>query len=171
MKGRDCLLIFVLSALSVGALAQCSNPKLKPVWYPDKSQFLCVDSRNSDAPQRDENVQLSGDKASCASARDNLQAACPQSNEGKACRNEAKSLYNACTQRAKSDNDSQRGSLSSASPGTKTDSATCMANFTQQQQACNSRRLAPPAPGQVNPPDTCMQDAVAAQNRCLANSH
>jgi hypothetical protein len=171
MKCRDCLLTFVFSALSVGAVAQCSNSKLKPVWYADKSQFLCVDAGNSDVRQKDENIQLVGDKASCASARDNLQAVCPQSSEGKACRNEAKSLYNACTQRAKNDNDSQRGSLSSASPATKTDSATCMANFTQQQQACNLRRMPPPVPGQVNPPDTCMQDAVAAQNRCLANSH
>jgi hypothetical protein len=171
MKFRGCFLTFLLGALSVSALAQCSNSKLKPVWYADKSQFLCVGSANSDVPQRDENVQLGGDKASCASARDNLQAACPQSNEGKACRNEAKSLYNACAKRAKNESDSQSGSLSSVSPGTKTDAATCMANFTQQQQACNLRRLPPPAPGQVNPPDTCMQDAVAAQNRCLANSH
>ena len=171
MKFRGYLFIFVFSALSVGVRAQCTNSKLKPVWDVNKSEFRCVGSANSGAPQKDESIQLAGDKASCASARDNLQAACPQSNEGKACRNEAKSLYNACNKRAKNDSESQSGSLSSPNPGTKTDSATCMTTFTQQQQACNSRRLPPPAPGQVAPLDTCLQDALAAQNRCLANSH
>ena len=171
MISRIHILILVFSALSVSALAQCSNSNLKPVWDVGKSQFRCVGSTNSAASQKDESVQPVGDKKFCASARDNLQAACPPSNEGKACRNEAKSIYNDCYKRAKSDSDTQNGSLSSAGSGAKTDSATCMTTFQQQQQACNARRLPPPSPGQPNPPDTCLQDALAAQNRCLANSH
>jgi hypothetical protein len=167
MKSRIYILSLVLSAIPVTAVAQCSSARLKPIWDADKGQFRCTDPSNPGVIPKDDSVQPTGDKEYCASARDNLQAACPPSNEGKACRNQAKSIYNACYKRAKSDSDSPRGPSSS---GAKTDSATCMTTFQQQQQACNSRRLPPPAPGQPNPPDTCLQDALAAQSRCLANS-
>jgi hypothetical protein len=170
MKFRICLLSFVFSALSAGAWAQCSSPNLKPVWDAGKNQFRCVGQSNSGSPAKDESVQPVGDKEFCTSARENLQAACPASNEGKACRNQAKSIYNACYKRAKSESDSQRGSLDPGSAAGKTDSATCMTTFQQQQQACSSRRMPPPSPGQMAPPDTCLQDALAAQSRCLANS-
>jgi hypothetical protein len=149
--------------------AQCSNPGLKPVWDTDRSQFRCADPNHPGASAKDESVQPTGNKEACASARQNLEAACPQSNDGKACRNQAKSIYNACYKRAKNDSDGQ-GLPGSASSASKTDSATCMTTFQQQQQACNARKLPPPSPGQPNPPDTCLQDALAAQNKCLANS-
>jgi len=170
MKFRIHLLTFVLSALSASAFAQCSNTSQKPVWDADKSQFRCAGTGTSGTSAKDESVQPVGDKELCESARQNLLTACPQSNEGKACRNEAKSIYNTCTKRGKNDNDSQKMSQSWGNNPGKTDSSTCMTTFQQQQQACNARRLPPPAPGQTIPPDTCLQDALAAQNRCLANS-
>jgi hypothetical protein len=165
MKFRIYILTFVFGALSVGASAQCSNPNQKPVWDADKSQFRCT---GPGASAKDESVQPVGDKEFCESARQNLLTACPPSNEGKACRNEAKSIFNACYKRAK--NESQAGTSVSANSAGKTDSNTCMTTFQQQQQACNSRKLQPPSPGQPNPPDTCLQDALAAQSKCLANS-
>jgi hypothetical protein len=44
-----------------------------------------------------------------------------------------------------------------------------MQTFNQQQQACQARKLPPPAPGQPYIPDTCLQDAIKAQDKCLAN--
>ena len=164
MKFRIFTLTFGFGALSVGAFAQCSNANQKPVWDAEKSQFRCT---GPGASAKDESVQPAGDKEFCQSARDNLQAVCPPSNEGKACRNEAKSIYNACYKKAKSES---QGTLGSANSAGKTDSNTCMTTFQQQQQACNSRKLQPPSPGQPNPPDTCLQDAIAAQSKCLANS-
>jgi hypothetical protein len=45
-----------------------------------------------------------------------------------------------------------------------------MQTFSQQQQACQARKLPPAGPGQPYIPDTCLQDAIKAQNTCLANS-
>jgi hypothetical protein len=167
MKFRIRFLAFILSALSAGAWAQCSIATLKPVWDSDKSQFRCVDPKHPDVAVKDDSVEPTGDKDSCSSARDNLQAVCPTSNEGKACRSQAKSIYNACTRRGKSDS----GSFAPGSTAGKTDSATCMTTFQQQQQACNARKLPPTAPGQPVVQDTCLQDALAAQSKCLTNSH
>jgi hypothetical protein len=116
MKFRIPILLLILSALSVSMWAQCSNPGLKPVWDTDRSQFRCADPNHPGASAKDESVQPTGNKEACASARQNLEAACPQSNDGKACRNQAKSIYNACYKRAKNDSDGQGlpGSASSA---------------------------------------------------------
>jgi hypothetical protein len=167
MKFRIHILTFVFGALSASAFAQCSNTNQKPVWEADKSQFRCAGPGSG---AKEEIVQPVGDKESCDSARQNLQAACPQSNEGKACRNEAKSIYNTCTKRGKSNSDSQKASEGWGNNAGKTDSATCMTTFQQQQQACNARKLPPTAPGQPVAQDTCLQDALAAQSKCLANS-
>jgi hypothetical protein len=170
MKFRHHILTLVLTTLSAAAWAQCSNTNQKPVWDAEKSQFRCTGPASSGSAARDEGVQPVGDKDFCASAREKLQDACPSGNEGKACRSEAKSIYNTCTKRGKANSDSQNGSPG-ASSAARTDSATCMTTFQQQQVACNARKLPPTAPGQPVVQDTCLQDAIAAQNRCLANSH
>ncbi|WP_035347319.1 hypothetical protein [Edaphobacter aggregans] len=169
MKLHVQLLSVVMSALTVSAWAQCSSPNLKPVWEAEKGQFRCIDPTHPGDSAKDETVQPTGDKETCAAARDNLQAVCPPSGEGKACRSQAKSIYNAC-KRGKGEAGSSSSPSSTSFPAKTTDSATCMTNFQQQQLACNSRRLPPPAPGQMSPPDTCLQDAMAEQRRCLANS-
>ena len=161
----------VLSSLAAGGWAQCSNSNLKPVWDAGKNQFRCTDTSHPGDSAKDESVQPVGDKEFCTSARENLQAACPQGNDGKACRSQAKSIYNSCYKKAKSESDSQSSDLGNPNPSSRTDASSCMSTFQQQQQACNARRLPPPTPGQMTPPDTCMQDAMAAQRRCLANSH
>lgn len=171
MKFRMCILSLVVCAIPAAALAQCSSSNLKPVWDSNKNQFRCAGQNNSDSPAKDESVQPVGDKEFCTSARENLQAACPTGNDGKACRSQAKSIYNSCYKKAKSDNESQSSGLSNSNPASRTDASTCMANFQQQQQACNSRRMPPPSAGQMSPTDTCMRDAMAAQRECLANSH
>ena len=168
MNFRLSLIPILFSALSIGVSAQCSSSDLKPIWDSAKSQFRCVDPKHPDVAVKDDSVQPTGDKEFCGSIRDKLQAMCPEANEGKACRSQAKSIYNACTKREKSDT---AGSSGAASPAGKTDAATCMSTFQQQQQACAARRLPPPAPGAPNPPDTCLQDAMAAERACLAKSN
>jgi hypothetical protein len=79
-------------------------------------------------------------------------------------------LFNACYKDSKAQSESQTGSAGTTNQAAKTDPAVCMQTFAQQQQACQSRKLPPPAPGQPSAPDTCLQDAMTAQNRCLANS-
>ena len=166
MDRRIILSLLLLCAPCVSAMAQCSSADLKPQWDADKTHFHCVDPKNPAASVKDGDVQVTGDKQQCTSARDNLQAACPAGNEGKACRNEAKSIFNMC-KRSKSDS---AGTVA-GSTGPKTDASLCMTTFQQQQQACAAHKAPPPVPGQMTPPDTCLQDAIAAQSKCLANSH
>ena len=110
MKLQTCAALFAFSMLSAGALGQCTKPEMKPVWDTDKQQFRCVATAGSEAASQDETVSPKGDKAFCSNARENLLKACPASNEGKACKNKAKSIFNACYNDAKAQSeDKARG--------------------------------------------------------------
>ena len=170
MKVQIYAVLFALSMLSVGALAQCARSEMKPIWDTDKQQFRCVANAGSEVSSHDETVSPKGDKVFCNNARENLLKACPASNEGKTCKSKAKSIFNACYKDSKAQSESQTGSASTTNQAAKTDPAVCMQTFRQQQQACQLRKVPPPAPGQPSAPDTCLQDAMAAQNTCLANS-
>src|SRR5437879_8009516 len=169
MKIQISVVLFALSMLSAGASAQCARPEMNPIWDTDKQQFRCVATAVSEATSQDETVSPKGDKVFCSNARENLVKACPTSNEGKTCKSKAKSIFNACYKDSKAQSESQTGSASTNQTA-KTDSAVCMQTFARQQQICQSRKLPAPAPGQPSAPDTCLQDAIAAQNKCLANS-
>jgi hypothetical protein len=166
MKIQICLALFALSLLSVGASGQCAKPEMNPVWDTGNQQFRCITPAGSEAISHDDIVSPKGDKEFCASARDNLLKVCPASDQGKTCRGKAKSIFNACYKGS-----GQSGSPDTTNQGAKTDPAVCMQTFTQQQQACQSRKLPPPAPGQPYVPDTCLHDALTAQNKCLASSY
>jgi hypothetical protein len=170
MKLQIYVVLFALSLLSGEALGQCAKTEMKPIWDKDKQQFRCVATAGSEASSQDETVSPKGDKAFCTNARENLLQACPTSNEGKTCKNKAKDIFNACYKDSKAQRESPTGSTGTTNRTIKTDPAVCMQTFSQQQQACQSRRLPPPSPGQPSAPDTCLQDALAAQNKCLANS-
>ena len=142
---------------------------MNPVWDADKQQFRCVAKPGSEVSSNDETVSPKGDKEFCNSARENLLKACPVSNEGKNCKSKAKSIFNACYKDSKAQSESQGGS-GSTNQAIKNDPAVCMQTFAQQKQACQSRKLPPPSPGQPSAPDTCLQDAMTAQNACLAKS-
>ena len=170
MKLQIYVVLFALSLLSGEALGQCAKTEMKPIWDKDKQQFRCVATAGSEASSQDETVSPKGDKGFCTNARENLLQACPTSNEGKTCKNKAKDIFNACYKDSKAQRESPTGSAGTTNQAIKTDPAVCMQTFSQQQQACQSRRLPPPSPGQPSAPDTCLQDALAAQNKCLANS-
>jgi hypothetical protein len=170
MKVQTYVVLFALSMLSAGAIGQCAKPEMNPIWDTDKQQFRCVATAGSKVSSQDETVLPRGDKVFCNNARENLLKACPASNEGKTCKSQAKSIFNACYKDSKAQSDSQTGSASTTNQAVKTDSAVCMQTFARQQQMCQSRKLPPPAPGQPSAPDTCLQDAIAAQNACLAKS-
>ncbi len=154
----------------VGAISQCARPEMNPIWDTDKQQFRCVATAGSEVSSHDETVSPKGDKVFCNNARENLRKACPSSNEGKTCKSKAKSIFNACYKDSKAQSESQTGSASTTNQAAKTDRAVCMQTFSRQQQPCQLRRVPPPSPGQPSAPDTCLQDAIAAQNTCLANS-
>jgi len=167
---------FVLSVLAVAAVAasgQCPKPDQTPKWNPDKAKFMCSAPASSKEPATEEAATPTGDKKYCSAARDNLLKTCPAGDEGKACRSEAKAVFNSCYKSSKetvSDRPTPMSDNPTAATG-KTDAATCMSIYAQAQQACATRRTQPVSPGQPVTPDTCLQDAIAAQNRCLANSH
>ena len=95
MKIRIHILMLVLSALSASASAQCSDATQKPMWDAERNGFQCTGAGAKEL------VQPVGDKVLCTSARQKLEAVCPAANEGKACRSEAKSIYNNCTKKGK----------------------------------------------------------------------
>jgi hypothetical protein len=165
MRVQICVALFALSLVSVGASGQCAKPEMNPVWDTVKQQFRCVAPTGSGGISRDDSVSPKGDKEFCSSARENLLKACPVSDEGKRCKSSAKAIFNACY---KSEGGSQTGSPGATNQAAKTDKATCMQTFVLQQQACQSRKAPPLAPGQPYVPDTCLQDAINAQNACLA---
>ncbi|HEY6376412.1 MAG TPA: hypothetical protein VIX90_12900 [Edaphobacter sp.] len=170
MKIHIQVAVFALTAVSVGALGQCAKPGLNPYWDAGKSQFKCIDPAAVKGSVTDESVSPKGDKDHCNKVQENLLKVCPQSGEGKTCRDRAKSLYKACYKGSNDGREDRSGSTGTANQLSNTDTSVCMTIFTQQQQACQSRKLPPPSPGQPYVPDTCLQDAVAAQNKCLANS-
>ena len=170
MKLQICVVLSALTLLTVCASGQCAKPEMNVAWDTGKQQFRCVVPAGEQVAASDNDFVLpKGDKEFCSSARDNLLKACPSSDEGKACKSKAKSIFNSCYKDAKGQN--QAGSSGSANPGSRNDPAVCMQAYIQQQQACQARKSPPVAPGQPYVPDTCLQDAQTAQNRCLATSH
>jgi hypothetical protein len=167
MKVQIYVVLSALSIFSVSASGQCARPEMNPVWNSGTQQFSCVAPSGSVGNSHDDTVSPKGNKEFCNTARENLLKACPASDEGKICKSKAKSIFNACY---KAQTESQTGSAGATDQSAKTDRAVCMQTFTQQQQACQSRKLPPVAPGQPYVPDTCLQDAIKAQDKCLANS-
>lgn len=163
MKIQHIILTFALTTLSVACTAQCPKAGTKPMWDADKAQFRCGSATGTGSAAESEMIAPKGDKAYCKRVREDLQATCPSPDEGKACKNSAKSIFEACYK------GSENSKASSSSSG-RTDSASCMATYQQQQQACQSRATPPRAPGQPYVPDTCLSDALAAQNKCLVNA-
>ena len=170
MKIHIRVVLFALTAVSVGALGQCTKPGLNPSWDAGKNQFKCIDPDAVEGSPADDSVSPKGDKDYCNKAQENLLKACPRSDEGKTCRDKAKAIYKACYKGSNNGREDRSGSTGTANQPSKTDPSVCATIFSQQQQACQSRKLPPPAPGQPSAPDTCLQDAMTAQNRCLANS-
>jgi hypothetical protein len=170
MKVQIYVVLSALSLLSVSASGQCARPEMKAVWDSDKQQFSCVGPSGSAGISHDDTVSPKGNKEFCSTARENLLKACPAPDEGKTCKNKAKSIFNACYKDFKAQSESQAGSAGTTNQAAQTDRAVCMQTFSQQQQACQTRKLPPLAPGQPYVPDTCLQDASKAQNSCLANS-
>jgi hypothetical protein len=168
MKIPICFVALAISTITASGSPQCAKPDINPVWDVSTQQFRCVTPNGSQGPSTDETVSPRGNKESCSKTRENLLKVCPNGPENKKCKEKAKTVFNACYKDSKAQTESR--SPSSTTPTTKADPAICMQAFNQQQQACNSRKLPPPVPGQPSTPDTCLRDAMAAQNRCLANS-
>ena len=169
MKFRLQVLPLLITALSITAAGQCAKPGMSPIWDSTKGQFRCTDSSATTRSAQDDSVSPTASKDFCKNARENLQRVCPTSDEGKTCRTTAKSIFETCYKGPNAGSD--RGGTSNTSPqSSKTDPSVCMTTFTQQQQVCQSRKTPPRSPGQPYVPDTCLSDAMAAQNKCLANA-
>jgi hypothetical protein len=166
MKIQLQVLLLVLTTLPVVSTGQCPNPGVKAIWDSNKDQFRCIDPAARSESAQSDIVQPTGDKGYCKSIRENLQQVCPLSDEGKVCKNAAKSIFETCY---KGSDTSSRSTTPSSQPN-RTDASACMATYKQQQQACQSRPTPPRTPGQPYVPDTCLSDAMAAQNKCLANA-
>jgi len=166
MKIQLQVLLLMLTTLSVASAGQCPKPGMRPTWDSNRDQFRCTDPTAVTDSAQSDIVQPIGDKGYCKSIRETLQQVCPGSDEGKVCKNAAKSVFERC----------YKGSVTSSGSATpspqpnRTDASACMATYRQQQQACQSRITPPQAPGQPYVPDTCLSDALAAQNKCLANA-
>ena len=168
MRIRILVALLTLSSIWISAPGQCKKPEINPIWDSTNNQFRCVDPAAGTGSDHEDSVSPTGTKQSCGAVRENLLKVCPTSDEGKICRGKAKSIFNACYKNGSEDRSaasSTRGQLGRA------DSSTCTTTYNQQQQACQSRRQPTASPGQPSVPDTCLQDALAAENKCLANSH
>jgi hypothetical protein len=168
MKIYNHIVIFLLTTISVSSSGQCTKPEMNPVWDAGNGQFICHSATAAQESAHDEVVSPTGDKDFCKTVRENLLKVCPPYDEGKACKDKAKSIFNACYKGSKGGSVNNSGSPINANQ-TNTNASACMTTFTQQQKVCQSRRMPSPSPGQPPPPDTCLQDALAAQAKCLAS--
>ena len=168
MKVNLQLLPLLITALAIAADGQCVKPGMSPTWDSLKEQFRCTDLSATTRSAQDDAVSPTGTKEFCKNARENLQKVCPTSDQGKSCRNTAKSIFEACYKTSNSNSD--RSGTTNTPQSSRTDPSACMATFREQQQACQSRKTPPPSPGQPYVPDTCLSDAMAAQNKCLTNA-
>jgi hypothetical protein len=113
------------------------------VWDTGKQEFRCVPPQGSAEVSHDDTVSPKGNKEFCSAARKNLLKACPSSDESKTCKSKAKSIFNNCYRDFKAQGESQAGPAATTSQAAKTDRAVCMQTFSQQQQACQARKLPP----------------------------
>jgi hypothetical protein len=168
MKVHLQVIPLLIATFSIVASGQCAKPGMSPIWDSAKAQFRCTNPSSTARTSQDDAVAPIGNKDFCTKARENLQKTCPTPDAGKSCRNTAKSIFEACYKGLKASSD--RGVTTDPAPQPrKTDPSACMSTFRDQQQVCQSRKTPPPAPGQPYVPDTCLSDAMAAQNKCLAN--
>ena len=159
MKSFNEFVFIVLTTSSISALGQCANSEMKPVWDAANGQFRCSNPAAPERSSQDEEVSPSGNRDFCTTVRENLLKVCPTSDNGKSCRSKAKSIFKACYKDPKGDRADQTSSTSASA---------CMATFSQRQKECQSRKLPSPSPGQPPVPDTCLQDALTEQTKCLA---
>jgi hypothetical protein len=167
MRMYNEVVIYMLTALSISAFGQC-KPEMKPVWDAGSSQFRCINNAAEKGPAEDENVSPTGSKDFCKTVRDSLLKVCPPSEDGKTCRSKAKSTFNECYKGGQAVRSNDQVLPSTANQKSNADAESCMAAFNQQQRVCQSRRMPPPSPGQPPTPDTCLQDALTARTKCLA---
>jgi len=92
MKIYNHLVIFLLTAISISSSGQCAKPEMNPVWDAGSGKFICH-SPAAQEPAQAENVSPTGDKDFCKIIRENLLKVCPQYDEGKACKDKAKSHF------------------------------------------------------------------------------
>jgi hypothetical protein len=167
MRMYNEVVIYMLTAFSMSALGQCTKPDMKPVWDAGSSQFRCINTAAEQGPTGGESVSPTGSKDFCKAVRDNLLKVCPLSEDGKICRSKAKSTFNTCYKGGHADRSNDEMLPSPGNQMSKADTESCMAAFNLQQRICQSRRM-PPSPGQPPVPDTCLQDALTARTKCLA---
>jgi hypothetical protein len=89
MKIHMRVVLFALTAVSVGAAGQCTKPGLNPSWDAGKSQFICIDPAAVKGSATDESVSPKGNKDYCNKAQENLLKVCQPSDEGKTCRDKS----------------------------------------------------------------------------------
>ena len=131
MKIHMRVVLFALTAVSVGAAGQCTKPGLNPSWDAGKSQFICIDPAAVKGSATDESVSPKGNKDYCNKAQENLLKVCQPSDEGKTCRDKAKSIYKACYKGSNNGRVDRSGSTGIANQPSKTDPSVCATIFSQ----------------------------------------
>jgi hypothetical protein len=168
MRMYNEVVTFMLTAVSISALGQCKKPEMKPVWDAGSSQFKCINMAVDKGLAGGESVSPTGSKDFCKTVRDRLLNVCPPSEEGKTCRSKAKSTFNTCYKGGNADRSNDEMSSGSGNQMSNAHSESCMTAFDEQQKVCQSRRMPPASPGKAPVPDTCLQDALTARTKCLA---
>jgi hypothetical protein len=129
MKGQIYIVLSALTILSVSALGQCARPEMNPVWDAGTQQFTCVAPSGSVGTSHDDTVAPKGDKQFCSTAHESLLKACPASEEGKTCKNKAKSIFNSCYKDSQAQSANQAGSGGDDKPSHQDRSRSLYADF------------------------------------------
>ena len=127
MKVHLQLIQLLMTALSIVAAGQCTKPRM-PVWDSPKGQFRCTNPSSTARTSQNDVVAPVGNKDFCTKARGKSATGVPYPDEGKTCRNTAKSIFEACYKGFKTSSD--RGVTTDSSPQPrKTDPSACMSTF------------------------------------------
>jgi len=175
--GLSFALATLLSAQSPNAANLC-KPEMMVQWDGSKHQFVCakIDGSEGESFPIDHTIpgttfQSDKDKKDfCGEVLSNLLRACPLGAQGTICKQRAEAIYSRCLGAAGGGSAGSNSGGPGNDTAVQTDANDCRKAFEAQANACRRRKRPVPSPGQPPAPDTCLADAIATRDNCLAAS-
>jgi hypothetical protein len=167
--------VFASLAMSVIASAQCPKAEMLVEWDNNKHDFVCKASGGGDSLPIDHSFpgktfqSEASQKEFCDVVLANELKACASGAPGASCRKRANANSARCMNKG---GDGSSGKVGSAAPDLqpKPTVASCKKTFNEQVKACKNRSHPVPAAGEPPTQDTCLADATAARDACLATA-
>jgi hypothetical protein len=175
MRVRILLVVCATLVLAAVTTAQCAKPEMLVQWDDSKHDFVCVSGGGNGTERFPIDHSFPGKTFEsdqdqndfCAHVFATEVKNCKPGANGALCRKQARANKGICGGKAGAP------SGSTTDPPTaqpKPTAASCKKTFSAQVKFCKDHKPAISSPGEPPHPNTCLADAVAARDACLANS-